>query len=159
MHMQYQCAIRVSLSSSPMGEIYFTFPKQGQFRPGVLLTESVLLLFRAEQQGVVMTGSLGSLKWSACLWGSYPTIDRKICKFCWNRGKRRVTFIADCLFSWHLVFPRCAVGDYIFTLNCLIKTFLKHSFGIQSSSDAQFLPSLTPVLRDNLHEILCSFWF
>lgn len=71
----------------------------------------------------------------------------------------RIKFILDCLFSWHLVFPRCAVGDYIFTLNCLIKTFLQHSVGTQSSSDAQFLSSLTPAVRENLHEIISSFWF
>lgn len=69
----------------------------------------------------------------------------------------RVKLTLDCLFSWHLIFPRCAVEDYIFTLNCLIKTFLKHSFGIQSSWDALFLSSLTPVIRENLHEKVWSW--
>lgn len=105
-HMQYRCAIRFSLSSSLLGEMYFTFPKQEQFRLGILLTQSILLLFRAEQQGVVITCSLGSLKlmrWSAYLWGSYPSIDRKICKFCCNSWKekgyvyrRLFIFLASC---------------------------------------------------------------
>lgn len=69
-----------------------------------------------------------------------------------------VKFILHCLFSWHLIFPRCAVGDYIFPLNCLIKTFLKHSFGVQSSSDAQLVSSVTHTVRENLYEVVCSSW-